>query len=108
MTVHIENRTRDLHLYQFGWDPSGKQTMVMRVSPGEEQMLEAQEGWICFTRVPAELVDNTELDPDALKDMGLDGYIIESLDQGQGGRVNSQRQEAGIVVDDGGIIFTFG
>lgn len=38
-------------------------------------------------------------------DKGLDGYIIESLPEGQGGVVNGKRVEVHVPVEDGGIIF---
>ncbi len=36
---------------------------------------------------------------------GLDGYIINSLPKGQGGVVNGMSVEAGVLIEDMGIIF---
>ena len=70
-----------------------------------------------ITRVPVSESSGTEMGPASVTEAreaipareamgrGLDGYIIASLPEGQGGTVNGRNVEAGILIEDRGIIF---
>ena len=108
MTVFIENNTQNLYLFEIQNAGDGSQAASMRASPGETCVIPSSENHCCLTRVPVEMVTAAEIHPDELCGRGLDGYIIQSLPERQGGSVNGVVEPAGSSVDDGGILFVFG